>query len=137
MFPRVQSFSFREVDRFTAGSLITRLTGDIVQVQTLVQMALRILVRAPLLLLGSLVMALLISVRLGVILLVALPILLVLLVALIRYAYPLFAAVQRRLDHVNTVLQENLAGIRVVKAFVRGDFEQGRFARVNDAYYCP
>ena len=127
MFARVQSFSFREVDRFTAGSLITRLTGDIVQVQTLVQMALCILVRAPLLLLGSLVMALLISVRLGVILLVA----------LIRYAYPLFAAVQRRLDHVNTVLQENLAGIRVVKAFVRGDFEQGRFARVNDAYYCP
>lgn len=134
LFSKVQALSFRDLDEFNTGSLVTRLTNDVVQVQTLVQMALRVLVRAPLLLVGSLIMALTISFRLGVILLVAIPILLILLIVLIRYSYPLFAAVQRRLDAVNTVLQENLAGIRVVKAFVRSGFERRRFGVANDAY---
>ncbi len=134
VFSKVQTFSFRNLDRFSTGSLVTRMTNDIVQLQNLVQMALQILVRAPLLAIGSIFMALTISMRLGTILLVAVPILVVILIILIRYSYPLFGKVQAKLDAVNTVLQENLAGIRVVKAFVRAGYEITRFGRANDDY---
>lgn len=134
LFERVQSFSFRNLDQFKSGSLVTRLTNDVVQLQTLVQMTLRILVRAPFLALGSLIMAVTISPRLALILAAVIPLLFGALLIIIRKGFPLFSLVQKRLDRVNTVLQENLAGIRVVKAFVRSGYERRRFGRANDDY---
>ncbi|WP_426450202.1 ABC transporter ATP-binding protein [Paenibacillus sp. S-38] len=134
LFRKVQTFSYKNLDRFKEGSLVTRLTGDIVQVQNLVQMTLRILVRAPFLALGSVIMALTISPKLALILAVAIPLLFLVLYLLIRYSFPLFSQVQQKLDGLNTVLQENFSGIRVVKAFVRGPFEEARFGRANEDY---
>lgn len=134
LFQKVQSFSFRNLDQFKAGSLVTRLTNDVVQMQNLVQMTLRILVRAPFLAIGSLIMAVTISYRLAAILAVVIPILFLVLYLLIRFAFPLFSKVQSKLDSVNNVLQENLAGIRVVKAFVRSDYESKRFRAANNDY---
>ncbi|TDF94496.1 ABC transporter ATP-binding protein [Paenibacillus piri] len=133
LFVKVQSFSFRMLDTFNSGSLVTRLTNDVVQVQNVVLMTLRILVRAPLLSVGSLIMAILISPMLALVLVAVIPILLAVLTFVIRKAFPLFANVQKRLDSVNNVMQENLTGIRVVKAFVRADFENNRFGRSNEA----
>lgn len=132
LFEKVQTFSFRNLDELKTGSLVTRLTNDVVQVQNAVLMGMRVLVRAPFLALGSLIMALSISLKLGLIFLVTIPVLAITLTVVIRKGFPLFAKVQQKLDGVNTVLQENLAGIRVVKAFVRGDYEQQRFQEAND-----
>ncbi len=134
LFEHVQRFSFRNLDTFQAGSLITRMTNDVQQLQQLVQMMLRILIRAPLLAIGSVVMAVSISGRLGVILAVMIPFMFAALYGLIRFAFPYFQKVQAKLDTVNTVLQENLAGIRVVKAFVRSQYENERFGRANTNY---
>lgn len=134
LFAKVQSFSFRNVDRFHSGSLVTRLTNDVVQVQTLVMMSLRVLVRAPLLAVGSLIMAFTISPKLAWILTAAIPLLSVVLYYIINKTFTLFGTVQQKLDNVNGVLQENTAGIRVVKAFVRSGFEKLRFGRANDDY---
>lgn len=133
VFDKVQTFSFNNLDQFKGGSLITRLTNDIVQLQMLVLMALRS-IRSPLITIGSVIMAFTISVKLALIFVITIPILLVVLYMLIRYAFPLYSVVQQKLDKVNTVLQENLMGIRVVKAFVRSDFEKSRFDRSNAAY---
>lgn len=132
LFVKVQSFSFRTLDTFKAGSLVTRLTNDVVQVQTVVLMTLRILVRAPLLVIGSLIMAITISPSLALVLAGVTPILLVVLTTVIRKGFPLFSKVQQKLDQVNNVMQENLTGIRVVKAFVRADFENKRFGKSNE-----
>ncbi|NOU92100.1 ATP-binding cassette domain-containing protein [Paenibacillus sp. LMG 31456] len=132
LFIKVQSFSFRTLDTFKAGSLVTRLTNDVVQVQNVVLMTLRILVRAPLLVIGSLIMAITISPSLALVLAGVTPILLVVLITVIRKGFPLFSKVQKKLDSVNNVLQENLTGIRVVKAFVRADFENKRFGKSNE-----
>lgn len=133
VFDQVQTFSFKDLDRFKGGSLITRLTNDIVQIQMFVQMVLRS-IRSPLLVIGSVIMVFTISYKLAIIFIVTLPILLIVLYFLIRYSFPLYAVVQDKLDKVNTVLQENLMGIRVVKAFVRSDFENSRFNRSNWDY---
>lgn len=134
LFRSVQSFSFRRLEQFSTGSLITRLTSDVTQVQMFVMMLLRILVRSPLLLIGSFVMAFVINAQLALILLAAAPVLLAVVYVVIRKGFPLFGMVQDRLDNVNTVLQENLTGIRVVKAFVRADYERERFGKANDGY---
>lgn len=134
LFKKVQTFSFENVDAFNSGSLITRMTSDVVQVQNLIQMALQGMVRAPSLLIGSVVMALLMNLQLGFILLGTLVILVAVLTVLIRFSTPIFTAVQAKLDAVNTRIQENLAGIRVVKAFVRTDYETNKFREVNEEY---
>lgn len=134
LFKKVQTFSFDNMNTFQSGSLITRMTNDVVQVQNLLQMALQGLVRSPSLLIGSVVMALIINLRLGLILLGTLIVLIVVLVVLIRSSSPLFAAVQTKLDAVNTRIQENLAGIRVIKAFVRSKHEKEQFQAVNRDY---
>lgn len=129
---RVQTFSFGNLDRIQTGQLLVRATSDITQVQTIVQMSLRILTRAPLWILGSIVMLILTSTELaGVMAILALIILGLIWVITIK-APPLFTLVQQKLDRLNQVLQENLAGVRVVKAFVRGEHENARFGRVND-----
>lgn len=134
LFRKVQTFSFENVDTFKSGSLMTRMTSDVVQVQNLVQMGLQGLVRSPSLLIGSVVMALLINLRLGLILLGTLIVLIAVVFVLIRFSTPIFSAVQEKLDAVNTRIQENLAGIRVVKAFVRTRYEIKRFREVNEDY---
>lgn len=133
LFAKIQSLSFGNLDQLETGKLITRLTNDVTQVQDMVMMALRIMVRAPLLMVGSLVMAVLTSPELALLFLILLPAVFGVLVWVIRRTFPLFAGVQQRLDALNIVMQENLAGVRVVKAFVRGAHERARFADANDA----
>ncbi|MGA9347539.1 MAG: ABC transporter ATP-binding protein [Anaerolineae bacterium] len=132
LFRHVQSFSFGNLDDLETGQLITRLTNDVTQVQQVVAMMLRIMVRAPFMLLGSLLMAILTSPRLALLLLILTPLVLVVLIWVIGKATPLFGQVQRKLDDLNTVMQENLAGVRVVKAFVRAQHEIQRFRATND-----
>ncbi len=132
LFRKVQSFSFGNLDRLETGALITRLTNDVTQVAEIVMMLLRIMVRVPLLLVGSLVMAVITSPRLALIFLVLIPFVLITLNWIITKTFPMFGEVQRRLDTINTILQENLAGVRVVKAFARSDYEQRRFHTAND-----
>ncbi|MEY8743991.1 ABC transporter ATP-binding protein [Bacillales bacterium AN1005] len=134
LFDHIQTFSFRNLDTFREGSLITRLTSDITQMQTFVQMLLRMFIRSPMLIIGSVIMAFTISVKLALILILTMPVLFILLYVLIRASYPLFASVQDKLDKVNAVLQENLAGIRVVKAFARANLERSRFKQSNQDY---
>lgn len=133
LFRKVQSLSFADLDRVETGALITRLTSDVNQVQEMVAMMLRGMVRMPLLVLGSVVMATTIDARLGLIFAVILPVLATSLLLIMRRTFPLYRAVQRRLDVLHTVLQENLAGVRVVKAFARAPHEIGRFAAANQA----
>ncbi len=133
LFRKVQSFSFGNLDDLETGQLITRLTNDVTQVQQVVAMLLRIMVRAPLMVLGSLVMAILTSPKLALLFLVLGPLVLGLVAWVIGRAAPMFSLVQARLDDLNTVMQENLAGARVVKAFVRAAHEIGRFKTANNA----
>jgi ATP-binding cassette subfamily B multidrug efflux pump len=132
LFRKVQSFSFGNLDDLETGQLITRLTNDVTQVQQVVAMMLRIMVRSPMMLLGSLVMAILTSPRLALLFLVLGPLVLGMVIWVISKAHPIFGRVQRKLDDLNTVMQENLAGVRVVKAFVRAQHEIERFRTTND-----
>ena len=131
LFCKVQTFSFGNLDELDTGQLVTRLTNDVTQVQEAVVMLLRIFIRAPLLLVGSLIMAIVTSPQLAYIPLLLMPIELAAVVWIIRKATPLFTVVQERLDGLNEVMQENLAGVRVVKAFVRAAHEAGRFGSAN------
>jgi len=132
LFAKVQSLSFGNLDELETGQLITRLTNDVTQVRQVVVMMLRMMVRAPLMLIGSLVLATLTSPRLALLFFVLIPALVTVLITVIRKATPMFIQVQERLDDLNTVMQETLAGIRVVKAFVRGDHEVARFKSTNE-----
>jgi len=132
LFGKVQSFSFGNLDKLETGGLITRLTNDVTQVQEVVMMVLRIMVRAPLLMVGSLIMAIITSPQLAILFVVLIPVVLVILIRVINRSYPLFGGVQKRLDALNTVMQENLAGVRIVKAFVRAQHEITRFRHAND-----
>ena len=129
LYAKIQTLSFRDLDGLDTGALITRLTNDVTQVQELVLMALRIMVRAPLLVVGSLIMAVLTSPQLALIFVVLIPLVLGRDHFVVRRAFPLFAGVQQRLDALNIVMQENLAGVRVVKAFVRANYENERFRK--------
>lgn len=131
LFRKVQSFSFGNLDDLETGQLITRLTNDVTQVQEAILMILRMLVRAPLLLIGSLVMAIITSPQLAFLPLVMMPIELAAVIWIVQRATPLYTLVQERLDALNGVMQENLAGVRVVKAFVRARHEEARFGAAN------
>lgn len=132
LFAKVQAFSFSNLDRWETGTLITRLTNDVTQFQEVVMMLLRMTVRAPLLLVGSLIMATMTSLRLSVVFVVLMPLLLGFLLWIVNKMYPVFSQVQARLDVVNSVMQENLSGVRVVKAFSRSQYEIERFGIANE-----
>ena len=132
LFSKVHSLSFGNIDQLETGQLVTRLTNDVTQLQELVGLLLRLMIRAPLLAIGSFVMAMLTSPQLAPMFVILVPVIAANLYWVINKAYPMFGDVQSRLDRLNTVMQENLAGVRVVKAFVRGAHEIGRFARVNE-----
>jgi len=128
---QVQTFSFGNLDRIQTGQLLVRATSDVNQVQFMVQMALRMLTRAPLWMLGSVVMLIATSTRLALLMLALFPLVLGLIWFFLVRARPLFLSVQKKLDRLNQVLQENLAGVRVVKAFVRDEHEKARFDQAN------
>jgi len=131
LFRKVESFSFNEIDKFSTGSLVTRLTNDVTQLQNMVGMALRMFVRTPLLCVGGIVMALSISIKYGIILIICIPIITVLVAVIYTKTSPIFLVMQKKLDRLNSILQENLSGVRVIKAFVRGDYEKDRFNEAN------
>ncbi len=128
LYEKVQTFSYAVFNRFATSSLITRLTGDVTQVQDTVFMSLRFMTRVPLVVMGSMIMAVIVNPRLGLLLVVMVPVLLVVVVWMIKKAALLFRNVQRRLDAVNGVIQENLTGIRLIRVFVRMGHEIERFA---------
>jgi len=132
LFAEVQSLSFKNLDQLNTGHLVTVLTNDVSQIQQIVMLSLRILARVPVQIIGSVVLAVLISPRLSLIFFVLVPSLLAALLYLTNKAYPMFKQVQGRLDNLNTIVQENLAGIRLVKAFVRSDYEIEKFHQGND-----
>ncbi|MFZ1652861.1 MAG: ABC transporter ATP-binding protein [Candidatus Nanopelagicales bacterium] len=132
MFGRVQEFSLHEVNEFGTPSLITRNTNDVQQVQMLVLMGLTMLVLAPITAIGGIVMAVRLNVQLSGLLLVIIPLMAVVIGLLMVRAVPLFRSMQVKIDRINEVLRENLAGIRVIRAFVRTEHEQKRFAVAND-----
>ncbi|MBP9014873.1 MAG: ABC transporter ATP-binding protein [Candidatus Atribacteria bacterium] len=132
VFKKIQLLSPLNIDRFKTSSLVTRLTNDITQLQTIVLMSLRIMVRAPLLFIGGIIMAISLNARLALILAVSIPLLAVVIYYRMKKSTPLFSYMQQKLDRVNAVIRENLSGIRLVKAFVRADHEKKRFATAND-----
>lgn len=134
LFMKIQDFSFHNIDTFQTPSLITRLTNDITQIQMVILMSLRLLIRAPLLCFGSLIMAFSINAKLAVIFVIVIVILGLVAFIIMRKGIPKFQMVQKKLDSVNTVMRECLAGMRVVKAFVRHDYEMEKFNVANEDY---
>ena len=130
-FKKIQTFSFSEIDRFSTGSLVTRLTNDITQVQNLIMMALRMMLRAPGMLIGAIIMAFLMNRELAAVFLIVLPVMTVVILLLLRIAYPRFEFMQKKLDALNSNIQEVLTNVRVIKSFVREDYESARFEKSN------
>lgn len=131
-FSKVMKMSFQQTDRFTTGSLVTRLTNDITACQDFVGMALRMMVRTLMQFIGGIYMVLNIDVMFGLVLLVTLPVQLVIVAVVLKKGAPLFGVVQSKLDRVNSVVQENVSGARVVKAYTREQYEIERFGEAND-----
>ncbi len=135
IFTKIQDYSFGNLDEFTTGQLLTRLTSDLNQVRLIITMSLRMFTRMPLTFILSIVLMWITNPQLSIIMVVLLPITLTLVYFFIRVSQPLFRKVQERVDYLNQVLQENLTGIRVVKAFVRREHENNRFEKANDELY--
>jgi len=135
MYYRIQDFSFANIDKFSTASIITRLTTDVTNVQNSFQMILRMAVRAPLTLLFSLIMAMTINARISMVFLIALPILGVGIYLIMSRTHPIFQRVFKTYDKLNNVVQENLRGIRVVKSFVREDYEEKKFKNISNSIY--
>lgn len=132
MYDKISSFSFKNIDTFSTSSLTTRLTNDVTMLQNTVMMGLRILVRAPALLIVSAVFAFSINAKLSMILLVLFPIMIIIIAVILKFGFPMFQKMQKKIDNINRVVQENLIGIRVVKAFVREDKEKDKFHNASD-----
>ena len=135
MYYRIQNFSFANIDKFSASSLVTRLTTDVTNVQNSYQMIIRIAIRSPLMMVFSLVMVFVISPKLGLIFVAVLPVLAIGLLVIMKFAHPIFMFMLKTYDKLNRVVQENLRGIRVVKSFVREEKEREKFGEVSDATY--
>lgn len=134
MFTRIQKFSFSNIDRLQTGSLITRITSDVTQVQNVIQASMRLLFRAPFMFIGAIVMVFMLDLKMAYILIIILPILLFTIIYILKKTFPLFTIVQQKMDKFNTVVQELLSGIRVVKAYVREQGERERFEASNEDY---
>lgn len=132
VFRKVQTFSFQNIDSFSTGSLVTRLTNDITQVQNVIMMGLRLLLRAPGMLVGAVIMAFLINPDLALILLIVIPLLAVAIGLIIKTAFPRFQLLQKKIDTLNSRIQETLTNVRIIKSFVREDFEKEKFAASNE-----
>jgi ATP-binding cassette subfamily B protein len=135
IFEKIQTFSFGNLDEFTTGQLLTRLTSDLNQVRLIITMSIRMFTRMPLTFIGSITLMWVTNPRLSLIMAVLLPVTFTVLYFFVRRAQPLFTKVQEKMDSLNQVLQENLTGIRVVKAFVRQEHENNRFEGANEELY--
>ncbi|MDM8298864.1 MAG: ABC transporter ATP-binding protein [Enterocloster aldenensis] len=131
LFAKVQEFSFKNIDTYSTGSLVTRLTNDIQQIQNVIMMGLRLMLRAPGMFVGALIMAFIMNARLAVVILVVIPLLSLAIALLLRTAFPRFTRMQEKLDRLNSGIQEALTNVRVIKSFVREDFEEDRFREMN------
>ncbi len=131
VYKNVQKFSFSNMDQFNTGSLVTRLTNDVTQMQNFVNMLLRMFLRAPGMLIGALIMAILLRPSLAVVLAVTIPLMLICILLIIRTGFPRFGKMQQKLDGLNSTVQENITNIRVVKSFVREPHEVEKFNRAN------
>ena len=127
LYKKVQSFSFANLDHFHTGSLVTRLTNDVTQLQNITRMSLVMMLRAPGMMIGAIIMATQINASLAVIIGVIAPILIVIIGIIMKTAFPRFMLMQKKIDALNTGIQENLTNVRVIKSFVREDFEEKRF----------
>ncbi len=132
VYKKVSEFSFKNIDSFSTSSLTTRMTNDITALQNTLMMGLRMFFRAPALMLVAAVLAFRINHKLSLIIIVLLPIIFVIVAIVLKFGFPLFKKMQKRIDNVNRVVQENLIGIRVVKAFVREDREKNKFHKASD-----
>ena len=129
---KIQEFSFANINKFTTSSLITRLTNDVEVLVNLVQMCLRMLIRTPIILVGGILMLYLTSKDIAKLFFSLIPILIILILVVLVKAFPMFRKVQEKIDKVNSVIRENLVGARVVKSFVRENFENQRFEEANE-----
>ena len=134
VFKKIMHLSYNQTDKFSTGSLVTRVTNDITQVQNLLSMALRMFIRALSFFILGIVFTLNINIEFGYILLIILPIEILVIVISVKLAFPIFSVIQTKLDKVNTIVHENLTGARVVKAFSKEDYEYSRFKGANDEY---
>jgi ATP-binding cassette, subfamily B, multidrug efflux pump len=132
LYKKIQSFSFASFNKLPTSSLITRMTNDVRQLQNTIFMSLRIMLRAPLLVIGATVMALIVDVKLALVLVIVIPFLWMFLLWVLKRGWSLFEKVQKRLDRVNEVMKENLSGIRLIKAYTRGGYEEKRFHGANE-----
>lgn len=132
VFGKVQRFSFANIEKFSTGSLVTRLTNDITNMQNVVEMSLRMMLRAPGMLLGGMIMAFVMNWRLAMVFCVVIPLLLISLGLVMRVAFPRFDIMQTQIDGLNSRIQENITNQRVVKSFVRDDFERQTFDKANE-----
>lgn len=132
VFEKVQKFSFKNIDNFSTGSLVTRLTNDITQIQNMVRMLLIMAMRSPGMLIGGIIMACSINTKLALVLAVVIPVLAIVIVALLKTAFPRFGIMQKKLDNLNSGIQENITNVRVIKSFVRQQFETEKFASANE-----
>ena len=132
VFSRVVDLSFEQKDKFTTGSLITRITNDVTQVKNFIMMSIRMFVRTILLFVGGIVMMYITSPKFAMVLGVILPIQVLIIIYFLRKALPIFKQVQNKIDTVNSIVQENVNGVRVVKAYTREDYESKKFARANE-----
>lgn len=131
VYRKVQAFSFANIDRFSTGSLVTRLTNDVTQLQNFVNMLLRMALRAPGMMIGALIMAIALEPRLSMIFVVSIPVLLAAVFIITKMGFPRFTRMQAKIDRLNSTVQENITNVRVVKSFVREDFEEQKFAKAN------
>ena len=131
IYRKVQQFSFANIDKFSTGSLVTRLTNDVTQMQNFINMLLRMCLRSPGMLIGGVIMAVMVSPKLTVTLAVALPLLLLCIVFFMKKALPRFTEQQEKIDTLNSTVQENVTNVRVVKSFVMEDFERNKFSQAN------
>ena len=132
MFIKIQEFSFANLDRFSSASLTTRITNDVNILQDVIMMSLRLLIRAPLMLIFAVIIAIRINAGLASVIAVAIPVLAAIIYIILHKALPYFEKVQLKLDSVNGVIQENMINVRVVKSFVREDFEKKKFGNINN-----
>lgn len=131
VYKKVQEFSFANIDKFSTGSLVTRLTNDITQIQNFINMLLRMCLRSPGMLIGALIMSLILNPSLSVIFAVAMPVLLITMIIIISKGFPRFSKMQTKIDGLNSNVQESITNVRVVKSFVREDFEKEKFGKSN------
>ena len=131
LFEKIQKFSFNNIDKFSTGSLITRLTNDITQIQNMIMQTLRACLRSPGILIGAITMAFVISPSLAIVFIIVVPVLVISIIIIMKKAFPRFKALQNSIDSLNSCVQEGLVNIRLIKSFVRKDYEEKRFDEHN------